>query len=223
MYRRVFCIVIAFVIFCLWSQVVVAQQDLSKEQTVGSETTEINAKGQRLNEILDSMDVEHHWLAYQRINWETGGLYGKFVSSKSGLTHCSAFIAAVAKRLGIYILRPPQHPQNLLAKAQHYWFLEHGKEHGWEPVATGVEAQALANQGYLVVASYQSPDWHKQGHIAIVRPHSKSDAQIQKEGPQIIQAGIDNYNSTSVKEGFKHHPGAWEKNEILFFSHETKL
>jgi hypothetical protein len=42
---------------------------------------------------------------------------------------------------------------------------------------------------------------------------------IQEEGPQVIQASTDNSSSTSLRTGFKHHPGAFERGRILFFAH----
>ena len=179
-----------------------------------------NADATMLARVLDAMQVETHWLAGVGVDWETGEPNGKRVTDTD--THCSAFVAAAAKNLGTYILRPPEHPTLMLANAQNDWLNAQGAAQGWTRVADGVQAQVLANQGYLVVASYKSPDPQKHGHIAVVRPSAKSAAEILKEGPQIIQAGIDNYNSASLKEGFKHHPGAFKNGAIQFFAHAVK-
>jgi hypothetical protein len=32
---------------------------------------------------------------------------------------------------------------------------------------------------------------------------------------------MENYTSTSLKEGFRHHKRAWERGEVQFFSHEV--
>jgi hypothetical protein len=122
-------------------------------------------------------------------------------------------------KLGIYILRPTDHSADLLANAQLDWLRGEGASQGWKPVSSPIEAQHLANQGYLVVAGYKSTDPTKSGHIAIVRPSTKSDRQIAVEGPQIIQAGKVNYNSTTVREGFKHHPLALREGGIPYFAH----
>ena len=66
------------------------------------------------------------------------------------------------------------------------------------------EAQTDANHGELVVVVYESPDPHKAGHVAIVRPSEKSSERLEESGPQIIQAGQLNYTSTTVKIGFQH-------------------
>ena len=78
----------------------------------------ITPAGERLAQFLDDTGVDHLWQAGQRVNWETGE---PIQVGKQTSTHCSAFAAAVAERLGVYILRPPQHPQDLLANAQMGW------------------------------------------------------------------------------------------------------
>src|SRR5262249_49390875 len=112
--------------------------------------------------------------------------------------------------LSVPLLRPPQHSQILLANAQVGWL--DGKEaakEGWRKVDGMREAQELANQGRLVVVSFRNPNPHKPGHIAILRPSAKSVEELQRDGPQVIQAGSENALSTTVRAGFRHHPGAW--------------
>jgi hypothetical protein len=185
---------------------------------------EITAKGQRLAKTLDQMDVEHLWLAKHylvpKTGWETGEASDKPVADGKSHTHCSAFAAAACKRLGIYLLRPPDHSDVLLANAQYDWLHKEGEGQGWRAVKSPVEAQRLANQGTLVVAVYKAKDEKKPGHIAIVHPSTRSEANILEDGPQIIQAGMSNYNSTTLREGFKHHPAAWGENQVRYFAHE---
>jgi len=61
--------------------------------------------------VLDEMGVESKWLAGERVHWDTGLPTGVPETSPGKHTHCSAFVAAAAKNLGIYILRPPEHGQ----------------------------------------------------------------------------------------------------------------
>jgi hypothetical protein len=174
----------------------------------------ITPDGYRLAEMIDSMDVENNWLAHEHVDWETGKADrpADYVGHDKA-THCSAFAAAVGERLHVYMLRPPDHPQTFLASAQAEWFHERsGVSEGWLPlVGPGHEqrAQELANQGNLAVIVYESPDPHKPGHIAIVRPSEKSAEALQQEGPQIAQAGAKNHNSSIAALSFTHHPGAW--------------
>ena len=175
--------------------------------------------GRALAQKLDAMDVEHHWIAGTHVNWRSGDP-DRGTPDKS---HCSVFVAATLERLGIYILRPPDHGQVHLATAQQEWLSSEGGARGWRPVHSPFDAQHLANEGKVVVAVYASPDPKKAGHIAIVRPSDKPESRIRREGPDVIQAGMENESSTSLKDGFRHHRGAWEsasEHGVLFFTHE---
>ncbi len=184
----------------------------------------VTADGRRLLEILDGMNVEALWLAHEHVNWETGE--PDKVADYAGpaqSTHCSAFAAAVGKRLVVYMLRPPDHGQVLLSNAQADWFAAAGgKGAGWREVSTAREAQQFANRGLLVVMVYQSPDPHRPGHIAIVRPAERPERLLEENGPEITQAGTKNYAKTSAKVGFLHHPGAWPGG-VRYYAHPVQL
>jgi len=171
----------------------------------------ITPRGHRLAATLDGMNVESLWLAQEHVNWETGEPERRGEDEGPGHhTHCSAFAAAVAKRLGVYLLRPPEHGQKLLANAQFEWLRSAAaRKFGWHRVLDMREAQRLANQGNLVLAVFQNPEKDLPGHIAIIRPSEKSLQALRRDGPQIIQAGIHNHASTIVRVGFLNHPGAW--------------
>jgi hypothetical protein len=184
-----------------------------------AEAAAINAEGVKLERILDDTRVESRWPAGVHVSWETGIPDGKAEHGEGKHTHCSAFVASVAKHLGIYILRPPEHAQVLLANAQHEWLAGAGTSQGWEVVESAERAQQLANHGMLVVATYRNHHDDKPGHIAIVRPSTKSTAQMEREGPQVTQAGGTNYLSTSLQRGFAGHPAAWEHHEVRYYAH----
>jgi len=169
--------------------------------------------------IVDSMQVESRWPAGVHVDWETGVPDGRPERGIGKHTHCSAYAAAAAKRLDIYLLRPPEHPQMLLANAQVEWLSGAGARQGWKRVENAVEAQRAANQGLFVLAAYRNHNDEKPGHIANVRPSDKSDAAIESEGPQITQAGGTNYRSTTLAQGFAGHPAAWKGREVQFYAH----
>jgi len=171
----------------------------------------ITPEGHRLAATLDSMNVESLWLAQEHVNWETGEPdRGGKDEGPGRHTHCSAFAAAVAKRFGVYLLRPPEHGQKLLANAQFEWLQSAAaRKLGWHRVLDMREAQRRANQGNLVLVVFQNPEKDLPGHIAIVRPSEKSLPALRRDGPQIVQAGIHNHASTIVRVGFLNHPGAW--------------
>src|SRR4051812_45803138 len=140
-------------------------------------------EAQRLAATIDAMDVEKHWPAGLHVNWQTGVPDGRPESGTGKHSHCSAFVAAAAKGLGIYILRPPEHPQVLLANAQYDWLARDGAARGWRPLRDAVEAQEQANRGDFVVATYRNHKDDKPGHIAIVRPAEKSSSAVRAAGP----------------------------------------
>ncbi|MEI6715648.1 MAG: hypothetical protein WCO60_18000 [Verrucomicrobiota bacterium] len=177
----------------------------------------ISAPAEILSKKLDAMEVEKHWISGAIVDWRTGDPSGKTITDIGKHTHCSQFVAATCERLGVYILRPPEHSPTLLANAQYDWLHDAGRDAGWSPVASGVEAQDQANRGRIVVAVYKNHDQKKSGHIAIVRPDQKSEAEISQNGPTVIQAGGTNYNQTTLRKGFANHPNGFE--EIRFFSH----
>lgn len=182
---------------------------------------QITAKAESNLATLKSLDVEHRWIAGHHIDWKTG-LPDDFPEKLPGAhTHCSAFVASAAMRLGVYILRPPEHGQVLLANAQYEWLASEGAAQGWRRVQGPEEAQTLANRGELVVGSYRSHLSSKPGHIAIVLPGVKSADQIETEGPDVMMAGSYNALSTSLASGFSGHPRAWGGREVAFYAHEV--
>jgi hypothetical protein len=180
----------------------------------------VTPAGERLADTLDNINVESLWLAGEHVNWETGEPdKSADYEGPGNHSHCSAFAAAAAMRLGVYLLRPPEHGQLLLANAQADWLAsEAGAQAGWRSVTDMSEAQRLANEGNLVLALYQNPNPHVPGHIAIVRPSEKSAVALEVNGPEMIQAGEHNYTKISARVGFEHHPGAWP-NGIRYYVH----
>jgi hypothetical protein len=183
----------------------------------------VTPQAQAVSKVLDAMGVESKWIAGEHVYWETGLPTGVPETSPGKHTHCSAFVAAATKNLGVYILRPPEHGQKLLANAQSESLAEEGAARGWVRLADADQAQAAANRGLLVVASYHNHHDDRPGHIAIVRPGSKTAEQMAAEGPDVIQAGSVNKTSISLRDGFAGHPAAWRDHEIVYYAHEVKL
>lgn len=168
---------------------------------------------------LDSLDVDHLWPQHVYVDWRTGEPAPRH-GHHEPKTHCSAFAAAAAMRLNIYMMRPPEHSQSELAAAQERYFeSSRGRRDGWMGVSTPQQAQALANQGEFVVLVYGDPNPHKSGHIAIVRPAIKSMEALNDEGPQTTQAGGHNFSSGTAKYSFVFHRDAWP-NKVMMFAHK---
>ena len=164
----------------------------------------------RLTAFLDGSGVDHLWLAGTRVDWKTGVPTTPWLDNPGHHTHCSAFAASAAMRLGIYVLRPPDHSQTLLANAQTRWLRsDDAAAQGWKALPDAQTAQARANAGDLVLAAFENPDPHRPGHIAIVRPSDIDTATLMEDGPYVTQAGGHNALKTPLKHGFGSHPGAW--------------
>jgi hypothetical protein len=195
---------------------------------------EISPKGKKLAAALDSMEVERLWLSGRYVKWESGESTGKEITDGKPHTHCSAFVASACKKLGLYVLRPKGngdpagvtgHSETQLANAQHDWLgSAEGRKFGWLAVPAPLEAQRIANRGFLVVASFKEPDPKKAGHIAIVRPSKRGEGAIDRDGPEIIQAGGNNFNAGSVRAGFGNHPAAWRiDRQVRFFRNTNEI
>ena len=190
----------------------------------GTGTGTVTPAGRALLERLDATDVEHRWLPSHYVDWRTGAATTRPLRGGVKSSHCSAYAAAVADQMGIYLLRPPAHGLALLANAQHAWLAsDDGAAHGWRPVATPRQAQADANAGRLVVAVFRAPDPKRPGHIAVVRPAVRTAADLDERGPEITQAGGTNYADTTVSTGFNRHPGAWDADgkAVKFYAHDV--
>ena len=163
--------------------------------------------GRQLKSFYLGMDVLHKWQSGQHINWQTGEPDDP--DAVSGIrTHCSAFVAAACERRGVYILRPPEHKQELLANAQFRWLNSgRSRDFGWHALTKNIlyEAQKMADEGYLVVACAQNPDPHKPGHIAVVMPADLSSEQIRQNGPLLIQSSTKNSVDAWFRDAFRHH------------------
>jgi hypothetical protein len=185
----------------------------------------VTPDGTKLAHFLDASDVMQRWLAGWHVDWRTGQADRPEPGGPEAKTHCSAFVAAMAERVGIYVLRPPEHPQNLLANAQMRWLRDRGAEQGWRVLASYVEAQKSANSGELVLEAYENPNPHKPGHIAIVRPSEMTRAELDRDGPQETQAGERNALSIATAEGFRHHRNAWlpgGDGSIRYYAHAVQ-
>jgi hypothetical protein len=172
------------------------------------------------------MDVEHLWQSGAHIDWQTGRPDDP-TATHGVKTHCSAFIAALCERQGIYILRPPQHKQELLANAQYDWLASaEGKEKGWHLLSGDNVyklAQEYANKGYVVVAVYKNPDPHEPGHIAAVIPSPLPDDELTSDGPRLISASRQNYNFTTLRASFRRHITDWPTSVVLFYYNDKKI
>jgi hypothetical protein len=194
------------------------------------------AGGPRLAQFLDALPVKTRWIHNHRLVWQTGQQNAPDGPGLTPETHCSAFIAAVALMLDIYILRPPHHGQNDLANAQADWLAGTGAFPGptasgskWVVLGSSGDAGALkaaveaANAGQLVVAIYKAPQVQgadDHGHAVIVRPQDA--AAVGADGPHVASVADCNRPDTPMQKAFHAHPGAWPS-KIALYAHATDL
>jgi fibronectin type III domain protein len=124
--------------------------------------------------IIDSLDVNHHWL------------------SSGENTYCNVFLDAATTALGA---RVPQRLASgeITANQQQDWLLTTGKQLGWQELSAA-DAQRAANRGSVVVATWKNPGGagDNHGHVAVVR--YDDHAFDSTKGPRIAQAGGHNFN-----------------------------
>ena len=185
----------------------------------------VTADGDRLRQFLDKSGVDHLWLPGFRIHWKTGTPIEAWPAGTGTHTHCSAFAASAAMRLGVYLLRPPEHRQTLLANAQMGWLRDpEAAASGWRMLPDVAAAQSEANRGALVVAAFENPNPDRPGHIAILRPGPITTSELMQDGPMVTQAGGHNALALPLARGFGNHRGAWIPGGgggVRFFTHDV--
>ena len=182
----------------------------------------ITPQGRQLLTFLDQSSVEHLWLPHIHVHWISGKPDLRRPGTSRHATHCSAYAAAMSVRLGVPLLRPPEHRAGMLATPQTHWLNSStGRALGWRAVDMQ-QAQTLANQGEFVLAAWANPNPHRSGHIAIVRPSEQSRSDLARHGPELTMAGHINALQISTERGFEDHPGAWiagGQGSVQYFAH----
>src|SRR5271156_6681247 len=75
--------------------------------------------GSELDSILDNMDVDALWQSGEYVSWQTGITMPEPPPASEGYeteTHCSAFAAAAALKLGVPLLHPNPPPKFVAEK-----------------------------------------------------------------------------------------------------------
>lgn len=208
--------------------------------SITTQAENISETAKKNLEVINSLNVEEKWQKGNVINCKTGETLleetEKYASSKlKRLTHCSCFAYAVSKALGLPNKSLLPHPENdqefipTLSNKQAQWLETEGVRNGWNYIKTEnrddnfIQAQKFANQGHFVVSIYKNVNPKRAGHIAVVIPSSKDMEKIKLEGPDIAQAGTNNFSSGSLKKGFKNKKNAFKDNEIKFYYYNKNV
>lgn len=184
----------------------------------------INFNGTQLLNSYSNFNILMRWISVNQVNWFTGQkIYSPDTVNFPVGSHAGAFVAAVANRFDMYILRPPVNTQANLAYNQATWFQESSSAYGWtEIIATGMEniyvlAQNAANQGNVVVSSYQNTE-NGEAHTNIILPSfSITQADLETNGPNCLNVGAINYNQQTLKICYQEFMDAFDENMIKFY------
>jgi hypothetical protein len=168
----------------------------------------ISRTGALLAERLDGLDVENHWLPGQDVSWKTGNAAD---DNPGPASNGGQFVAAVCARMKVVMAEPV--PEDFFPDMQYDWLVDEGTASGWVAVGGDVEAQLLANQGWVVVAAWKSPtpagDRSLDGEMAIVHPDSRPVEAVADRGPTITAAGQQNHADIALKDSFPQ--AAWDQ------------
>jgi len=150
-------------------------------------STRDNREGVRLYAII----AEHFFRGHAR--------YARRDVTGDGIdeTFCNLLVQDVAEAMSVML------PRGVRANALIAWLeTEADKpESPWEVVTSHV-AQAMADEGQLVIACWSNPQPPAPGHVAIVVP-SLEDAGSERMGDVFIaQAGRINFTRGTVQQGF---------------------
>jgi hypothetical protein len=182
----------------------------------GNQGLPLSREGRALAATLDGMDVEHHWRADGRVDWRSGNTVDE--NEEGTWSNSGAFVAAVGARFKLPMPSPDE--VNFLPQNQYDWLLFDGKPKGW--IALGeVEAQLLANQGWIVIAAWKNPaaagERQTAGVVAVVRPDNKPVGEVASAGPTVTLAGQQNLKSVPLGKAFP--ASARQNSEIVFLAH----
>jgi hypothetical protein len=177
----------------------------------------LSKEGTALAQVLDGMDVEHNWLPGKRVDWKTG----KALVEQGPASNNGVFVAAVCARFKVPMPTPA--PENFLPGHQYDWLMAEGKDKGWRAIG-GMEAQLLANQGWIVIAAWKNPAPAGERTIpaltAIVRPDGKPATDLPTNGPRLVMAGAQNRKDVAAKDGFPAK--AWADKEVVFLANRPR-
>jgi hypothetical protein len=152
-------------------------------------TLRLSVGGERLRSFLRATNVQNLWLPYARVDWRTGVRSEATEGPPQPQTHCSAYVAAVAERLGVRMLNADTAPNGAmnLSKSQARAIERSGE---WLRAHGAVDAQERANAGALVLGCFSPAKG--VGHIFVVTPRERVLEDVLAAGVALTQAGFVN-------------------------------
>lgn len=173
-------------------------------------------QGENIERVIAFLDVENN-PRYDPALHNTEGRNWRADTNHDGtVTMCTVFVADATRILHAEIPLQPNRAANIMCN-----WLENAAANpastGWRLVGSPEEAQALANQGQVVVVTQRRSG---AGHVALVRPVPETEALVEGgRDPYIAQAGAVNSSCTRVSKIFDLSPGLDPKMQVKYYAH----
>lgn len=137
--------------------------------------------------------------AYDDPHWQP-----RYIPSHGWITYCNEAVNFICKKFGYTKFDRPESPEPkdaLLANRIDQILRSSGD---WGQVS-GDEAQDMANQGALVIATLANPSGH--GHVCVIRPGQKVwSGTWNQNAPKCMNIGKENFIGKKASWAFRRVP-----------------
>jgi hypothetical protein len=187
-----------------------------------------NDKQRRLMTTLDSYDLENKWIPENNVKCLSGDI-APVGSTFAKTSHCSCFVYRVCKDLNVKMIGTEEgYSQYKLATNQLQWLNSNeAKKEGWKKIEGSVpdiylKANREAVAGNLVIAGIEDDD-DVLGHISIIRPSTRENFLIKRDGPDTIASSKVNSHAVFLRDDFLFTNKDMEKfeNRLQIFSNSN--
>jgi hypothetical protein len=173
-------------------------------------------QGANIERVIAFLDVENNPRYEPALHNTEGRNWLADTNNDGTVTMCTVFVADATRILHAEIPLQPNRAANIMCS-----WLENASlnpaSSGWRLVASPEEAQALANQGQVVVVTQRRSG---AGHVALVRPVPETEAlQAGGHDPHTAQAGAVNSSSTRVSKVFTLNAALDPKMQVKYYAH----
>lgn len=173
-------------------------------------------QGENIERVIAFLDVENNPRYDPALHNTEGRNWRADTNNDGTVTMCTVFVADSTRLLCAEIPLQPNRAANIMCT-----WLENASlnpaSSGWRLIASPEEAQALANQGQVVVVTQRRTG---AGHVALVRPVPETEAlEAGGRDPHIAQAGAVNSSSTRVSKIFTVSDELDPKMQVKYYAH----
>jgi hypothetical protein len=173
-------------------------------------------QGTNIERVIAFLDVENNPRYDPALHNTEGKNWRADTNNDGTVTMCTVFVADATRMLCAEIPLQPNRAANIMCNWLENAALDPAST-GWRLIASPEEAQALANQGQVVVVSQRRSG---AGHVALVRPVPEAEA-LEESGrdPYIGQAGAINSSATRVTKILDVSEALDPKMQVKYYAH----